>query len=151
MALMATLDAGSDSFAAAEAALERGAWEEAFVDFERAIGAGVGPEAIEGLGMAAWFLDDVPVVFDARERAYAAYREAGRPTDAARVAIALAWDYRIFRGEAAVGDGWLARARRLLEGQDRPVSSGGCCCGRRRLRFPGTLRWLVSGVRRRAF
>jgi LuxR family maltose regulon positive regulatory protein len=50
-----------------------------------------------------------------RARAYAAYREAGRATDAARIAIALAWDYRIFRGEAAIGDGWLARARRLLQ------------------------------------
>jgi len=37
-------------------------------------------------------------------------------TDATRVAIALAWDYRSTRGEHAVGEGWLARARRLLEG-----------------------------------
>jgi hypothetical protein len=47
-------------------------------------------------------------VFDARERAYAGYRDAGRAIDAARVATALAWDYRIFRGEPAVADGWLA-------------------------------------------
>jgi LuxR family maltose regulon positive regulatory protein len=115
---MATMDARSGSLAAGEAALERGAWEEARAAFERALATGAGPEALEGLATAAWFLDDAPVVFDARERAFAAYRDAGRATDAARVAIALAWDYRIFRGEAAVADGWLARARRLLE--DRP-------------------------------
>jgi DNA-binding CsgD family transcriptional regulator len=32
------------------------------------------------------------------------------------VAIALAWEYRAYRGEPAVSDGWLGRARRLLEG-----------------------------------
>jgi LuxR family maltose regulon positive regulatory protein len=138
MSLMATLDAGSDSVAAAEAALERGAWEEAFAEFERAIVAGAGPEAIEGLATAAWFLDDVPVVFDARERAYAAYREAGRPTDAARVAIALAWDYRIFRGETAVGDGWLARARRLLEGQETTRERGWLLLREASFAFPGS-------------
>jgi ATP/maltotriose-dependent transcriptional regulator MalT len=36
--------------------------------------------------------------------------------DAARVAIALAWEYRAYRGEPAVSDGWLGRARRLLDG-----------------------------------
>jgi DNA-binding CsgD family transcriptional regulator len=109
------MDARSDLLAAGEMALERGAWEEARAAFERALATGAGPEALEGLARAAWFLDEVPLVFDARERAYAAYREAGRAIDAARIAIALAWDYRIFRGQAAVGDGWLARARRLLE------------------------------------
>ena len=117
MSRMATMDARSDALAAGEAALERGAWEEARAAFERALAAAAGPEALEGLATAAWFLDEVPLVFDARERAYATYREAGRATDAARIAIALAWDYRIFRGEAAVGNGWLARARRLLEGR----------------------------------
>jgi LuxR family transcriptional regulator, maltose regulon positive regulatory protein len=114
---MATRDARSDSLAAGEAALERGDWGEARAKFEQALAGGAAPEALEGLSTAAWFLDEAPLVFDARERAYAGYREAGRAVDAARVAIALAWDYRIFRGEAAVGDGWLARARRLLEGR----------------------------------
>lgn len=109
------MDARSDPLGAGEAALGRGAWEEALVAFERAVTAGAAPEALEGLAAAAFFLDQGAVVFDARERAYASYREAGRPIDAGRVAIALAWDYRVFRGEAAAGDGWLARARRLLE------------------------------------
>ena len=36
---------------------------------------------------------------------------------AARVAVWLAWDYWAFRGEDAVANGWLQRARRLLDGQ----------------------------------
>jgi LuxR family transcriptional regulator, maltose regulon positive regulatory protein len=115
MSRMATMDARSDPLAAGEAALERGAWKEALTAFQGAVAAGAGPEALEGLATAAFFLDEGRLVFDARERASAGYREVGRPVDAARVAIALAWDYRVFRGEAAVGDGWLARARRLLE------------------------------------
>jgi DNA-binding CsgD family transcriptional regulator len=121
---MATMDARSDALAAGQAALERGAWEQARAAFERALAAEAGPEALEGLATAAWFLDEAPLVFDARERAYAGYRGAGRAMDAARVAIALAWDYRVFRGEAAVGDGWLARARRLLEGRGPTCERG---------------------------
>jgi hypothetical protein len=52
----------------------------------------------------------------AHERAYADYRSADRQVDAARVAIPLAWEYRAYRGEPAVSDGWLGRARRLLDG-----------------------------------
>jgi LuxR family maltose regulon positive regulatory protein len=74
------------------------------------------PEALEGLAKAAFFLDEPELALESRERAYAGYREAGRAVDAARVAIALAWDYRAARGERAVSDGWLARARRLLQG-----------------------------------
>jgi tetratricopeptide (TPR) repeat protein len=113
---MAALGAGSNALSEGVAALERGAWAEALEGFRAAVVAGAGPDALEGLATAAFFLDESALVLDSRERAYAGFREAGRLVDAARVAIALAWDYRIFRGEPAVGDGWLARARRLLEG-----------------------------------
>src|SRR5919109_1184165 len=83
--------------------------------FSEALERSETPEALEGLGMAAFFLNEAELALDVRERAYAGYREAGRAVDAARVATALAWDYRAVRGERAVADGWLARARRLLE------------------------------------
>jgi LuxR family transcriptional regulator, maltose regulon positive regulatory protein len=134
---MPTVDARGDFIAAGEAALERGAWEEARAAFERALANAEAPEALEGLATAAWFLDEVPLVFDARERAYALYREAGRATDAARIAIALAWDYRIFRGEPAVGDGWLARARRLLEGRGPSREGGWLLLREASFAFPG--------------
>jgi len=100
----------------ANEALNNADWNEARTLFSEALEQEETPEAFEGLANAAFFLDEVELVFDARERAYTGYREAGRAVDAARVAIALAWDNRTVRGERAVSDGWLARARRLLDG-----------------------------------
>ncbi len=73
------------------------------------------PEALEGLGLAAWWLDDAGVVFEARQRAYQLYSERDDRLGAARIATALAWDYEAFRGESAVAGGWVQRAHRLLE------------------------------------
>jgi LuxR family transcriptional regulator, maltose regulon positive regulatory protein len=104
-----------------DAALARGAWSEAREAFESALAARETPEALEGLGVAAWWLDLADILFDARERAYRLYRERGDRAAAARIAIGLAWDCWAFRGEHAVANGWLQRARRLLE--DLPDSS----------------------------
>ena len=42
-------------------------------------------------------------------------REQGETVEAARVAGFLAWDYGAMRGANAVANGWLQRARRLIE------------------------------------
>ena len=98
-------------------ALSRGAWSEARDAFDVALADRETPEALEGLGVAAWWLDVADVVFDARERAYRLFIESDDRVGAARVAVWLAWDCWAFRGEGAVANGWLQRARRLLEGQ----------------------------------
>ena len=98
-------------------ALEAGAWREAQHAFERAVAIEDTPEALEGLGLAAWWLDLAPIVFDARERAYRGYRSRGDHVSAGRLAVWIAWDSAAFRGEEGVAHGWLQRARRLLEGQ----------------------------------
>jgi hypothetical protein len=110
--------------AGAHEALAASDWETARRLFADALVDGETPEALEGLARANFFLNEGEVALAARERAYAAYRASGLPVDAARVAIALAWDYRSVRGERAVSDGWLARARRLLEGQGRTAEQG---------------------------
>ena len=99
-------------------ALARGAWVEARRAFEAALEQEESPEALEGLGLAAWWLDDAEVTFDARERAYRLFSKRGDCRSAARVAIAIAWDYEAFRGERAVASGWVQRARRRLAGHD---------------------------------
>ena len=99
-------------------ALARGAWEEAHGAFQAALQPTRSPEALEGLGAACWWLDDGAGVFEAREEAYRLYRERGDRAAAARIALLLYWDYRAFRGDAAVSNGWLQRAERLLEGLD---------------------------------
>jgi len=75
------------------------------------------PEALEGLGIAAWWLDQADTVFDAREHAYRLYLAREDRASAARMAVWLGWDAWAFRGENAVASGWLGRARRLLDGE----------------------------------
>jgi DNA-binding NarL/FixJ family response regulator len=96
-------------------ALGEGEWTRARSCFEDALAAGEAGEALEGLGWAGYCLDDEALTFDARERAYRVYREAGEDRSAARVAAWLASDSLEFRGEPAVAGGWLQRAHRLLD------------------------------------
>ncbi len=105
-------------------ALRRGAWAEAREHLEAVLQDRETPQALEGLGMAAQWLVDRETVFVARERAYRLYRERQSTRDAARVAIQLAWDYRTFRGEAAIATGWLQRAHDLLSNEE-PSSEHG--------------------------
>lgn len=113
-----------DPVAAGANALARGAWDEARGHFESATAREETPEAWEGLGWAAWWQDDEKITLDARERAFHAYRARGDVGGAARVAAWLATDFREFRGEDAIGQGWLARARRLLCGVPESVDHG---------------------------
>jgi len=112
------------SLASGDAALARGDWDEARRAFESVLASEENPAALEGLGIAAWWLDLAELVFDSRERAYRIYRERGDAVSAARVAIWLAWDTWAFRGEHAVASGWLQRAHRLLDGQGDVAERG---------------------------
>ncbi|HET7600354.1 MAG TPA: LuxR C-terminal-related transcriptional regulator [Gemmatimonadales bacterium] len=99
----------------ARAALARGAWAEARDLFRASLAGGETPEALDGLATAAWWLQELPAAFDARERAYRLYRERGNDRAAAGMAVWLANDYGDIRGEMAVANGWLQRAHRLLD------------------------------------
>src|SRR5579864_5695458 len=97
-------------------ALARGAWTEARKAFEAALASNESAGTLEGLALAGWWLDEADLVFDSRERAYKLYLDADDRRSAARIAVWIAWDCWAFRGETAVGRGWLQRARRLLDG-----------------------------------
>jgi DNA-binding NarL/FixJ family response regulator len=112
------------SIDAARAAFRRGALAEARVHLETSLAAEETPEALEELGLVAWWGDDAPTMFDARERAYRLYRDRGDARGAARLALWLVWDSLAFRGDTAVAAGWLERARRLLEGHERTPEYG---------------------------
>jgi DNA-binding NarL/FixJ family response regulator len=107
--------ATAELLAEAGAALGRRAWAEATELYERALAAQESAEALEGLAIASWWQDDVDAAIAARERAYALRREQGQTVEAARDAGFLAWDYGAMRGANAVANGWLQRARRLIE------------------------------------
>ena len=57
---------------AGRASLKRGAWADARQAFEVALRHREHPDALEGLALAAWWMDASAVVFDARRRAYEA-------------------------------------------------------------------------------
>ena len=115
-------------------ALSRGSWEEARAAFAQALAVRESPEALEGLGLAGWWLDLADVVFDARERAYRLYGDRGDRAAAARVAVWLAWDTWAFRGEHAVASGWLQRARTAARGRRRRPRARVARAARRRAR-----------------
>lgn len=102
---------------AGDEALARGAWEEAREAFEAAHDIAEFSEALEGLGNAAWWLDLGDLVFETRERAYRLFLAREERRASAPVVVWLAWDYWAFRGESAVANGYLQRARHLLQGE----------------------------------
>jgi LuxR family transcriptional regulator, maltose regulon positive regulatory protein len=71
--------------------------------FEQAVAADGTPEAFEGLSWAAWWLDHLEMLFEARERAYHLYRKRGDTAGAARMATWLACDQLDVHGAVAGG------------------------------------------------
>jgi LuxR family transcriptional regulator, maltose regulon positive regulatory protein len=115
---MAEVVSSDERLREGEAALARGAWAEARAIFERELAARETVDALEGLSWAAWWVEDVPLCLDARERAY---RASGREGDMRRAAMLALWvadDYLILRSERAIANGWFQRAARILEGLD---------------------------------
>jgi DNA-binding CsgD family transcriptional regulator/predicted negative regulator of RcsB-dependent stress response len=108
----------TDALARAGEALMRGSWQEARALFETSLSEQETPEALEGLGVAASWLDDAETSENVRERAYRAYRERGDRLEAARVAMSIAMTHIGFMGAPAVARGWLRRAKGLLEDLD---------------------------------
>lgn len=99
------------------AALTTCDWSAARVDFERACADDPDcPEAVDGLGQALYWLGDYPRALELRERAYTLYRRRGDLPAAAMVAVRLAMLHALIAGNGAVVGGWLASARRVLDG-----------------------------------
>lgn len=103
-------------------AMDRHAWAEAVEGFAAADkDGGLAAGDLELLGTAAWWAGQPDDATEALERAVSSFTEAGQAGDAARVALALA--YQAFRrGAISIAGGWLARAERLLESEpESPV------------------------------
>ena len=96
-------------------ATARHAWAEAMDLFVAADRDGVlGPADLEQLGTAAWWAAKPDQATEALERAFAGFADAGRSSDAARVALTLT--YQAFRRlTVPIAAGWLARAEHMLE------------------------------------
>lgn len=107
--------------AAGKHALEAGRWREAQDHFQAALDVQESAEACEGLANAAWWLDEINVLFSSRERAYVLYRDDDSQLGAARMATWLALDSYIFRRAPAIANGWLQRAQRILDSIEQPA------------------------------
>ncbi len=84
---------------------------------------GLDVEDLHALSEAAWWLGDNDERFEACERAYLAYLDAGRPRRAAIAAIDIAASL-FLRGDAGEASGWISRAGRLLEGEEEAAEHG---------------------------
>ncbi|MEX2457907.1 MAG: LuxR C-terminal-related transcriptional regulator [Actinomycetota bacterium] len=105
----------ADTIARAEDALRERDFERAREGFQAAVdAAGDAPEALDGLARALWWLGDVDGAIHHRERAYAMLRRRGDRAAAARIALWISREYVEAVGNAAAGNGWLARAEGLL-------------------------------------
>ncbi len=103
------------ALAAGEQALAARDWTAAREAFAAALTDTHSAEALDGYGEAAWWLGQIREGMACRERAYAAYRRQGEPARAVDVALWLSKNHAATLGNAAAAQGWLARARRLVD------------------------------------
>jgi DNA-binding CsgD family transcriptional regulator len=99
-------------------------WERARSCFEQALGHAESAEALDGLSQATHFLREYDRATELKERAFAAYREAGDAVKAADTARWLAFLHGTYHGNYAVAGGWMDRAGSLLQGVDECAAHG---------------------------
>lgn len=103
-------------------ALEAGDWTAARDAFAPLLDDGH-PAALDGYGLALWFLREPEEGIEYRQRACVAYGERGECDRAAQVAVWVSHQWLI-AGRASLSNGWLARAERVLEGHDDCSGAG---------------------------
>ena len=97
-----------------QAALRRGDFRAACAELEAAVAECPSAEAHELLAGVCLILEDIDAARRHGEAAYRLYREADKPCRAAATALHLA-HLHDFCGNTPAMQGWLARARRLLD------------------------------------
>lgn len=107
---------------AARESLRQHRWHDALAGFSEADHAGpLGPEDLVRYAGAAWWSGEIDTATDMFERAFSAFEEAGRPIDAAVVALRLG-RLAMVSLRPSVMSGWMARAQRLLEHEPESVA-----------------------------
>ena len=113
-----------DPLAAGREAALRHAWREAYELLRSADEDGkLNAEDLQNLAEAAWWTGHLEEALALRERAYAAFVEAGETRPAALLAAMLSMDH-LARGALPLSSGWLARAERLLGDEAEGVEHG---------------------------
>jgi DNA-binding NarL/FixJ family response regulator len=96
-------------------AMAAGEWSAADEAFRSALEIDESPEALIGLGNAAYWLGDLDGMLVALERAFATARARGLAPIAAGAALGLVGYYQQFLGNGAAARGWLSRASAIIE------------------------------------
>jgi DNA-binding CsgD family transcriptional regulator len=109
----ALLAAGQRALLAREWVTARGAFEAALEQEETA-------EALNGLGIALVWLDEVAASLRYRERAYAEFHRRPDPLQAAVIAMQLCSQHAASLGNLGASRGWLGRFERLVEQFELP-------------------------------
>ena len=112
-AIIEDMDA-HEHFVAGSFALAGGEWTAARHCFESVLSLEESADALDGLALAVWWLNDPDTALELRARAFARLRHEGRDTEATAVAIWLARQHRSLFRRREMADGWLSRARSLL-------------------------------------
>jgi tetratricopeptide (TPR) repeat protein len=103
-----------EQLVAGSSALAWGEWAAARDCFAAALSVEESADALDGLALAVWWLNDPGAALELRARAFARLRHDGRDTEATAVAIWLARQYRSLYRRGEMAEGWLSRARSLL-------------------------------------
>jgi hypothetical protein len=122
------MTAAAQATADGQAALAAGRWAQARAAFQAALAERETPEALDGMGVALWWLGETRASVDCSERAYAGFRRAGDPVRAATTAMNLCITWSSNYGNPAAAGGWLGRAERVLADVDPNPLRAGCGC-----------------------
>ena len=112
-----------DPLVGGRAAAARGAWREAYDLHAARPRPTLGPEDLEQLAEAAWWLGRLDEAIGWRERAQAAFLDAGERRRAAQLALVISGDY-FGKGDLAVSKGWFSKAERILVDEPEGVEHG---------------------------
>ncbi len=112
----------TDATVTGRAALAEGRWIDARNAFEAALALGPDPDALDGLGEVLWWLGQPRRSLECRQAAYAQFRRAGDVVAAITAALGVAVTYEANFDNRAAANGWVARAERLLTGDDDPLA-----------------------------
>ncbi len=97
------------------AALRRADWLGAKHCFEQALLRYETPEAFDGLGVACWWLNEIPASHQHRTAAYHRFKSSGQNKKAAVIACWLAREQVFLHSNITAMYGWFARAQSLAQ------------------------------------
>jgi ATP/maltotriose-dependent transcriptional regulator MalT len=120
------MTSSGDHLAAGQRALDTADWARAAECFEAALREHDTPEAHAGLGLAFWWLNQIPAAHEHRAAAYLGFKRRGDLRRAAMLAAWLGREQVFLAANTSAMHGWFTRSERLLSQSGRCVEQGWC-------------------------